>query len=444
MNTARSNRFTLTWPLSMILVLVLGGATTNHLEAQKGGGASPAQSAGGSSQGTQGGATPYFETIMEAYGAMNQLSESITWEVCDQLKNGGDSGPVTIVIFDPTSFQNVAAWQSFSSTAEALKNAYETMLTTEEVDKLFPPPATPEVGTLASIPITSASDLAGLITALSSSTTNTASTFTIQDSAMAVSLAHQFQRQKQCKVNVKYYPLFGSYVDLSTTNIKVQAALADLNKLRTYIQHTAMTNTSVQYLLLSDLNAQYDLLLRSISSGAAQGGQTTSANSQPGAPGSSSSNVPQQSQSGAAGLVSLEQGAALNELLTNKNTYVLYADVVAAGGTQRDRKNIVTLITGDWISYSGGVIVNVALVRSADTVLKFADTLRYRVGFAHMKNPRESQSIENTNAGENELSVCGGEMRLHWWQKEKSAKPCENSAERKGSSASTNPPSTQQ
>jgi hypothetical protein len=243
------------------------------------------------------------------------------------------------------------------------------------------------------------------------------------------SLAHQFGRLPKCKVDLKYYPLFGSYVDLTSSDIFVQAALGDLNKLRRYIQHSntfTSNNTSVKYLLFNDLNNQYDLLLKSISPGPSQGpgGQGT------GGPTQSTSAAQQPSVSGSsttgAGLVSLEQGAALNEILAEEDTYVLYADVVAAGGTQRDRKNIFTLITGDWISYSGGAVVNVALIHSQDTSLELADTLRYRTALArHISSPRESKSIENTNAGENLPSVCGQEKRLHWYQWRKFIKsPC--------------------
>jgi hypothetical protein len=419
----------------MILVQILISAPL--VPAQKGG-ATAAQPPGGAPPSAQGGATPYFETIMEAHGAVNQLSETVAREVCKRFETR--SASVTVVIFDPTSFQNVATWQSFSSAAKALKGAYETLLTQAEVDALFPPPAGGEVNTLASIPITSASDLAGLITALASSTTNNASTFTIPDSTMAVSLAHQFQRINGCKVDLKYYPLFGSYVDLTATDAFVQTALADLNTLRRYIQHDpAFTddNTAVQYLLLNDLNSQYDLLLKSISSSLGQGGQgpatgqggPASAQSIP-TGGPQQSGAPTASQTSGSGLVSLEQGAALNELLSDDDTYVLYADVVAAGGTQRDRKNIFTLITGDWISYSGGAIVNVALIHSKDTSLELADTLRYRTALArHISSPRESKQIENTNAGENEPSICGQERHLHWWQRRKDLNnPCPGAA----------------
>jgi len=419
-------------PVALAVVLFVGVALP--ITAQKGGGASPAQSAG-SQQGAQGGATPYFETEMEAYGAVNQLSESIAGQVCHDLANTS----ATVVIFDPASFQNVVAWQSFSATATALKAAYESLLTQGEVDGLFPPPAAgaPPAGPfnrMATIPVTSASDLAGLITALASSTTNSASTFTIQDSTMAVSLAHQFQRfqnAKKCNVDVKYYPLFGSYVDLTDYNRAVLDAFGDLNKLRRYIQHSntfTTGSTDPKYLLFYDLNSQYDSLLKSISGlsqnqGGQQqgGGQNTPANGP-------ANGAPTSAPSSGAGLMSLAQGAALNKLLTQDTTFVLYADVVAAGGTQRDRKNIFTLITGDWISYSGGVIVNVALIHSADTSLALADTLRYRTGYAHhISDPREGESIENTNAGENEPSLCGQERRLHWWQWQKYVpNPCPN------------------
>lgn len=400
--------------LVVAFVLVLAGGLVPPIHAQKGG-ASPAQPQGGSQQGAQGGATPYFETMMEAYGAVNQLSETIAQQVCKDLPS-----KATVVIFDPSSFQNVLAWQSFSAGATALKGAYETLLTDAEVRALFPPPGGGFIRTLAAIPITSASDLAGLITALASSTTNTASTFTIQDSTLAVSLAHQFKRVPNCDVDLKYYPLFGSYVDLTSSDKFVQGALDELNKLRRYIQHTASfttSNTSVLYLLLNDLNSQYDSLLKSISSGLgqSQGGQQGGGQNPTGATPATGAQQPQGSPSPTAGFMSLEQGAALNDLLTKDTTYVLYASVAAAGGTQRDRKNIFTLITGDWISYSGGAIVNVALIHSQDTSLKFADTLRYRTGYAHIRNPRESMTIENTNAGENESSVCGQEKRLHWW-----------------------------
>jgi hypothetical protein len=64
------------------------------------------------------------------------------------------------------------------------------------------------------------------------------------------------------------------------------------------------------------------------------------------------------------------QGADLQKRLEKATAYILYADVVAAGGTQIDRKNVLTvLFTGDWISYSGGLVVNVAITHATDNSL---------------------------------------------------------------------------
>jgi hypothetical protein len=86
---------------------------------------------------------------------------------------------------------------------------------------------------------------------------------------------------------------------------------------------------------------------------------------------------------------------------------------------------VFTLLTGDWLSYSGGLIVNVALIKSKDTTLAFADTLRYRSDFHHrdlwdvlglktFTTPRDEELVENVNAGENELTLCNEDRRHHW------------------------------
>jgi hypothetical protein len=418
----------------LVALTLLSGTLVAPIHAQKGG-QSPAQ---GQSQGQAGGGTgtPFFETQMLAYGGVNQLSEAVAQQVCKMdlsTTNPPDTTPVkpTIVIFDQTSFQNLQAWESFSVTSTMLKSAYMTLLTPDQQDAALPPKEQNFAGFFLG-----GADLGALITAVASSSTNTASTFTIQDSTMAVSLAHQFLSILDCKqVNLVYFPLFGSYVNLNDAKQHLLDEIGDLNQVRTYIQlnFPFSGNNDPNFLLFSDLNSEYDLLMKSIASGSSQspGGQQNGG--QPPPPGggmqtsaalgvSPNSGSP---NSGAQGVTSLIQGAALNDLLNQNSTYVLYADVVAAGGTQRDIKNVLTLITGDWIQYSGGLIVNVALVHSKDTNLEFADTLRYRTGTARISNPRESPHVENVNSGENESSVCNGEKRLPWYVGEKHAPdPC--------------------
>jgi hypothetical protein len=375
--------------------------------AQKG--ASPAQpqgsGAGAGGAGAGGSATPYFETQMLAYGGMNQLAQTVATQVCRDI---GSKKP-TVVIFDQVSFQNVQAWQAFVSSTLALKNAYETLLSRNEVFQLFPDePHAPNLGYAF---ITSGSDLAALITAVAASTTNNASAFTIQDSSLAVSLTHQFSRQSSCPISLVYYPLFGSYVDLDDANKELGTTMQDLNQLRSYIQshYVFSSNNDPNFLLFTDLNNEYDALLKSLSFSSNQGQSPQQGGGQPGqAPGTAQTpNATPSASGGQPSPVSLLQGAMLNRLLKRDNTYVLYADVVAAGGTQRDRKNILTLFTGDWISYSGGLIVNVALMNSSNSSVVFADTLRYRSRFSHIDDPDESDTLESPSAGENELSVCG-------------------------------------
>jgi hypothetical protein len=121
--------------------------------------------------------------------------------------------------------------------------------------------------------------------------------------------------------------------------------------------------------------------------------------------------------------VSLLQGAELERLIQKPDTYILYADVAAAGGTQRDVKNVFTLLTGDWLSYSGGLIVNVAMIKSSNTSLVFADTLRYRTDFTNyfgispFKSPEQSDLVENNNSGSNVINLCNQERHKHLFHK---------------------------
>ena len=118
---------------------------------------------------------------MLAYGALNQLSYAISRQVCEKLPDGA-----TIVLFDPTSFQNLQAWQAFATTGSLLEEAYGTLMTKADYDRLIPPPKQKTAkGNIKLFSFFAGSDVSGMITALAASTTNTPSQFTIPDSAMA-------------------------------------------------------------------------------------------------------------------------------------------------------------------------------------------------------------------------------------------------------------------
>jgi hypothetical protein len=316
-------------------------------------GSSPGQQGGQS--GAQGGSTPYFETQMLAYGGVNQISEVVAQRTCGTASSAPILVPAnaTIVIYDQTSFQNLGAWQSLVTGVQMLEQAYKTLLTPGQRQALEAqvPPANVTRGAAATSPsfIQGGADLGSLISAIAASATNNASTFAIQDSTLAVSLLHAFKRIN-CNVNLIYYPLFGAYTNLGAATLKVTTSLDELNQVRGIVQETIAANdvvtTSAQYSILADLNTQYDILLKNFispsqssssgPSGQSPGATTGGGATQGGGAGASSQNT------APSGYASLVQGAELEDLIKRDDTYILYADVVAAGGTQRDLKNVWT------------------------------------------------------------------------------------------------------
>jgi hypothetical protein len=60
----------------------------------------------------------------------------------------------------------------------------------------------------------------------------------------------------------------------------------------------------------------------------------------------------------------------------------LLATVVGSGGTEHDHKTFWTALgPGDKLTYSGGLIVNVAMWKSSDGTPEFADVMAYKTAF---------------------------------------------------------------
>lgn len=383
---------------------------------QKGGGQS-SQSQTGQSSGGQGGGggSPFFETEMLAYGGVNELAYAIAESVCSSaaIPNGS-----RILIYDQTSLQNLQAWQAFKSTGEMLRSAYNTLL---------PPPAPPaptsknfapalSTSSASSSAFFAGSDVSNLITALAASTTNTASTFNIPDSTMAVALLHQFLRVAGCsgKLKLKYFPLKGDSAGSAKAAASLDAVLTPVNEARAAVQQlvnglggsTDVTKNS-EYLVFADLNTQYDQWIGAVINGISQ--NQTSTQFTPGP------NV---------GITSLLQGAEIEADMTDPHTFLLYANVVVAGGTQRDRKNIFSLFLGDFITYSGGLVVNVGMVQPVTDSLIMADVLRYRTANTRLHGVHESKYVESTDSGDNVYSLCNNERRGAWPGGAASDPPC--------------------
>jgi hypothetical protein len=68
----------------------------------------------------------------------------------------------------------------------------------------------------------------------------------------------------------------------------------------------------------------------------------------------------------------------------------IYLSVAAAGGTQQDRKNLITAVfTGDWIRYSGGASLNVIIFKEASdgSQMLLSSLAKFRTQLTNIKSP---------------------------------------------------------
>jgi len=83
-------------------------------------------------------------------------------------------------------------------------------------------------------------------------------------------------------------------------------------------------------------------------------------------------------------------GARILKLLQQPHTYVLFWEGTAAGGTQRDRKNLFTnLFTGDLLRYSGGAVLSYGLINSATGAIIAPGVLRLMEPYTTIRNPEK-------------------------------------------------------
>src|SRR5580693_1761573 len=195
------------------------------------------QNAGASgSPGSQGSA--FFNSQMLAYGSANEVADVIAESVCDGAKKLPNSSG--IIIYDPTSFQNLQAWHALEAAATVLNSEYKALADViakmadkkasvaaasagvpgssrqakvaanlATADSLDATALSQSVAAVAagapsaatgggSGPFLAGSDLSGLIGAIAASTTNNATTFAIPDATMAIAIMHSFGTRQTC------------------------------------------------------------------------------------------------------------------------------------------------------------------------------------------------------------------------------------------------------
>jgi len=448
---------------------------------------------------------------MLTFGALDLIAKKVASETCSKIHPSNSTDERTVVIFDQTSFGNLAAYQGFVANALTLKSlylsllaqteyntvnrctwsiaasrtqqmhcnayfrraAYQSQLTTLPSDQQYqctgaieqeeieqekseteqeqcdkwkaahpnanqPCPAARALG--VSSTIDPFSDATSLLSAIAvASNTESPGAIVIPDSAMAVAVTREMKNDTSnaCHANVVhltviYPPLFGtsSVSDISPSNM--QSVINELHDVRSCV--------------IQQMDARSDVWLKQQRSPSATG-SAPDAGAAPAASSSSAANPncksscasanistpggganpgaspattdpltevnglydsfitslqQANSSSGAVGSSAVEQGYQLATVLAGPRgpvsasgqpnfpnpSYILLASILSAGGTIRDHKSLWRdLGSGDEITFSGGLMVNVALWQANGKLPLYADILRYRVPFSNVENP---------------------------------------------------------
>jgi hypothetical protein len=384
-------------------------ATSAHLavaQGKKGAAAAPASSAPSPATPAPSSSAP-IESQMLAYGGLDHIASATASKVCSNIDATTSS---TVVIYDQASFASLQSYEAFIANAAAVISLYETLLSSDDKKALnkqlseaeaakHPNRPKPRAIGLSST-IDPFSDATALLSAIAvSSNVETPGSIVIPDSAMAVAVTRELTGNTACaskKLKVIYPPLFGNSSSTDFASADIQSDLQTVQDVRDFTIHAASTENTkwmsdnkitqsgnpVLTAALTDANGIYDSFLNSL--------------------------LQVNSASGTLGSGSVIQGYQLANALAGPAeangsfkhpAFILLASILSAGGTELDHKTFWTnLGSGDKITYSGGVIVNVALWHSDDTAPIYSNLLRYRVPFSDILKP---SNIENVTIGDN-------------------------------------------
>jgi hypothetical protein len=357
----------------------------------------------------------------------------------------------TVVIFDQASFASLQSYEAFIANARVIVSLYRTLLS--DTDKVALDTKLTNVATAQkpgagggggalqpridfSSTIDPFSDATALLSAIAvSANTESPGAIVIPDSAMAVAVTRDLTAAEgSCKGKIPtviYPPLFGSSSASDFTSADIAADLQTVHEVRDFVIHA--------------VSAENDAWIASHQPGATPPGTkpgstpppattppptTPPATTPPGGGAAPTGNpilsaaltdvdgmydsfmnslLQPNATSGAPGSASVIQGYQLAQVLAGPRTavdgtffnpaYILFASILSAGGTELDHKTLWTdLSSGDKITYSGGVIVNVALWKSNGKTPLYYDLLRYRVPFSTVEAP---SNLTNVTKGDN-------------------------------------------
>jgi hypothetical protein len=413
--------------LLLTAVVVTSTADLAVAQGKKGAGAAaaPASSAAQAATPTAS-SSAAIESQMLAYGGLDHIATAIAAEVCPKLSDPDPLNPSpqdtikvprsTVVIYDQGSFASLQSYEAFIANATAIVSLYETLLP-DDNDKDNPNNADhndkktlkaklaalakaahsdrPEPHTAGiSSSIDPFSDATALLSAIAvASNSETPGSIVIPDSAMAVAITRQLTGAPCAskKPKVIYPPLFGDSSSTDFSSADIQSNLQIVQDVRDFVTKAvnAQNNTwmaahsstpggnPVLTAALTDINGMYDSFMNSL--------------------------LQVNSATGNVGSASVIQGYQLANILAGpaeKNgsfthpAFILLASILSAGGTLRDHKSLWTALgSGDKITFSGGVIVNVSLWHSDHKAPIYSNLLRYRAPFSNVDDPSDKSNV---------------------------------------------------
>jgi len=394
-----------------LLTLQAPNVITAQGKNTQGNGPAPTASTGNPSS-AQGNSST-IESQMLALGALDHIASSVASKVCSSKVIVDDA---SVIIYDQPSFASLQSYEAFVANAKIVSAGYQTLIPPEilrsELKKLAeshqseheagargkPEKSQRELDqhlsalwkeNVMSLQLSTSidpfSDATSLLSAIAiGSNSENASSLSIPDSVMAVAVTREMQRSPSCKdkgLAIVYPPLFGkaSSSDFSAADIQVEIQkLDDVRKVtHAYVddqKKTGLTND------LKEIDGLYDNFVNSL--------------------------LQVNSATGVLGSSAVIQGYRLATLLAGREktatspaiapAYVLLGSIVAAGGTQHVHKNIWTALwTGDKITYSGGVAVEIGVWKANSKAPVYADVLRFRAPFRNVKDPSDLSGLDS-------------------------------------------------
>lgn len=369
--------------------------------AQKKGGASPASGSAATAPAAATASTAPFEVEMLSYGALDKIMDKLSDYACNVKPTIAGTSYGSVVVLDSPALQALQAYDAFSVNAKAIASGFSAM----------------QAPSAAGTGIDDFADITNAVVAAAvSSTSETSFSFTIQDPTVAIVLMNHLRTRGSPVCKSAYYagvyavdeankPQFHG-VEISSVSDQLNALaglrIGALSAIMTAGEGntTALRNAAGCAPLPSGTSA-LSVGGTPLYSFAAQDPCVTAFNNLDGSYNAflQTLSTPN-STTGAPALSSILQGFRLRALFASATVKQpmlgIYVNISAAGGTQQDRKNLITAVfTGDWIRYSGGVSVNVIVFQIANgatakndkSEVLLSDLIRYRTPLGSVKKP---------------------------------------------------------